>query len=131
MKAAAVRDSALKIDVKNRIAKRMRGVHGEAAFETLARANALERLGRNIVHLEIGEPDFDTPAPIVRAGIEWLNRGKTHYAPVAGVPELRDAIAARLSDKHSVRIDPANVLISPGAKMMIFAIIHSVIDAGD
>jgi aspartate aminotransferase len=121
----------LKTEVKNRIAKRMQGIHGEAAFETLARATELERQGRSIIHLEIGEPDFDTPAPVVRAGIDWLKKGKTHYAPVAGVFELREAIARRLSQRHKVAVDPRNVLISPGAKVMIFAIIHSLVDPGD
>ena len=121
----------MKTELKNRIAKRMQGVHGEAAFEMLARATELERQGRNIVHLEIGEPDFDTPAPIVRAGIDWLRKGKTHYAPVAGVRELREAIAHRLSEKHKTPVDPSNILVSPGAKVMIFAIIHSLIDPGD
>ena len=109
----------------------MQGVHGEAAFEMLARATELERQGRNIVHLEIGEPDFDTPGPIVRAGIEWLQKGKTHYAPVNGVWQLREAIARRLSERHGVPVDPSCVLISPGAKVMIFAIIHSLVDPGD
>ena len=71
----------------------MQGIQGEAAFEMLARATELERQGKNIVHLEIGEPDFDTPAPVVRAGIESLKKGKTHYAPVNGVRELREAVA--------------------------------------
>jgi aspartate/methionine/tyrosine aminotransferase len=90
----------------------MQGVHGEAAFEMLARATELERQGKNIVHLEIGEPDFDTPAPVVRAGIEWLKKGKTHYAPVAGIRELREAIAAWLSTRHDVSIDPATVMVA-------------------
>jgi len=121
----------MKIELKSKIAKRMLGVQGEAAFETLARANELERQGRHIIHLEIGEPDFDTPAPIVRAGIDWLKKGKTHYAPVAGVPELREAVAARLSKLHQATVAPGNILISPGAKLMIFAVIHSIIDPGD
>ena len=121
----------MKTDVKNKAAKRMQGISGEAAFETLARANELERQGRSIIHLEIGEPDFNTPEPVVRAGMEWLRRGKTHYAPVAGVFELREAIARRLSQRHRTEVDPRHVLISPGAKVMIFAIIHSFIDSGD
>src|SRR6185436_4569149 len=124
-------NTIMRTELKSKIAKRMLGVQGEAAFETLARANELERQGRHIVHLEIGEPDFDTPAPIVRAGIDWLQKGKTHYAPVAGVPELREAVAARLSKLHKVTVAPANVLISPGAKLMIFAVIHSIVDPGD
>src|SRR5947207_7848448 len=124
-------EQIMKTELRSKIAKRMLGVQGEAAFETLARANELERQGRHIIHLEIGEPDFDTPAPIVRAGIEWLKKGKTHYAPVAGVPELREAIARRLSEKHKAQVDPSNILVSPGAKVMIFAIIHSLVDPGD
>jgi aspartate/methionine/tyrosine aminotransferase len=109
----------------------MTGVHGEAAFETLARANELERHGKHVVHLEIGEPDFDTPAPIVDAGMEWLKKGKTHYAPVAGVRDLRETIARHLSELHNTNIEAENILVSPGAKMMIFAAIHSVVDPGD
>jgi aspartate/methionine/tyrosine aminotransferase len=109
----------------------MQGIQGEAAFETLARATELERQGKSIVHLEIGEPDFDTPAPVVRAGIESLKKGKTHYAPVNGVRELREAVAGRLSERHGTSVDPSCVLISPGAKVMIFAIIHSLVDPGD
>src|SRR5215813_470752 len=109
----------------------MQGVRGEAAFEMLARASELERQGRSIIHLEIGEPDFDTPEPIVRAGVDWLQKGATHYSPVPGVWELRKAIAQRLSAHHSQNINPANVIVTPGAKMMIFSIIQSVVDPGD
>ena len=121
----------MKLDTKSRIAKRMRGIRGEAAFEMLGRANELERQGRNIIHLEIGEPDFDTPEAIVRAGINWLQKGATHYSPVPGIWELRTEIAQRLSSRHPQKIDPRCVLITPGAKMMIFAIIQSVVDPGD
>jgi aspartate/methionine/tyrosine aminotransferase len=109
----------------------MQGVQGEAAFEMLARATELEAQGKSIVHLEIGEPDFDTPGPVVRAGIEALKKGKTHYAPVNGVRELREAVARRLTERHGTSVDPSCVLISPGAKVMIFAIIHSLVDPGD
>lgn len=121
----------MKIESNQKIAKRMQGVQGEAAFETLARAQELERQGKSIVHLEIGEPDFDTPAPIVRAGMDWLSKGKTHYAPVNGVRELREAIADFLSGRYKTSVDPSCVLVSPGAKVMIFAIIHSLVDPGD
>jgi len=109
----------------------MQGVRGEAAFEMLGRATELERQGRSIIHLEIGEPDFDTPEPIVRAGIEWLSKGATHYSPTPGVWDLRSAIAQHLSAQHGVTIDPKNVLVTPGAKMMIFSIIQSIVDPGD
>jgi aspartate aminotransferase len=121
----------LKVDTKNRIAKRMDGVRGEAAFQMLGRATELERQGRSIIHLEIGEPDFDTPQPVVDAGIEWLKKGATHYSPTPGVWELRTAIAHHLNSRHPAKIDPQNVLVTPGAKMMIFSIIQSVVDPGD
>ena len=121
----------MKLDTKSRIARRMQGIRGEAAFEMLGRANELERQGRSIIHLEIGEPDFDTPEPVVRAAIDWLRKGATHYSPTPGVWDLRVAIANHLSSKHPVRIDPANVIVTPGAKMMIFSIIHSIADPGD
>jgi aspartate/methionine/tyrosine aminotransferase len=121
----------VKLEMKSRIAKRMQGIHGEAAFQMLGRATELERQGRSIIHLEIGEPDFDTPDPIVRAGIEWLKKGATHYSPVPGVWDLRTAIAQHLSSEHPAEIDPRNILVTPGAKMMIFSIIQSIVDPGD
>jgi len=121
----------LKIEAKNRTARRMQGVTGEAAFQMLNRANELERQGRSIIHMEIGEPDFDTPAPVVTAGLEWLKKGATHYSAVPGIPELRQAVARHLSEQHSVSIDWKNVIVTPGAKMMIFSIIHSMVDPGD
>ena len=121
----------MKVDTKSRIAKRMQEVHGEAAFEMLGRATELERQGRSIIHLEIGEPDFDTPAPVVEAGIEWLKKGATHYSPTPGLWELRMALARHLNSRHPAKIDPKNVLVTPGAKMMIFAIIQSIVDPGD
>ena len=121
----------MKLDTKNRIAKRMQAVRGEAAFEMLGRATELERQGRSIIHLEIGEPDFDTPEPVVQAGIEWLKKGATHYSPSPGVWELRAAVARDLNSRYSVKVDPKNVLVTPGAKMMIFSIIQSLVDPGD
>jgi aspartate/methionine/tyrosine aminotransferase len=109
----------------------MQGIKGEAAFEMLGRANELERQGRSIIHLEIGEPDFDTPEPIVRAGVEWIQKGATHYSPVPGVWELRTAVAHYHSSRHPQKIDPRCVFITPGAKMMIFSIIQSMVDPGD
>ena len=76
------------------LADRMQDLGTETAFEVLARARALEAQGREVIHLEIGEPDFDTPQNITGAGIEALRRGYTHYGPAAGLPELREAIAA-------------------------------------
>ena len=117
----------MKLDMKSRIAKRMQGIRGEAAFEMLGRANELERQGRSVIHLEIGEPDFDTPEPVVTAGVQWLQKGATHYSPVPGIWDLRTAIAKHLSSRHPQEIDPKTVLVTPGAKMMIFSIIQSIV----
>jgi len=97
----------------------------------LARAKELERQGKSIIHLEIGEPDFDTPPPIVESGIEALKHGDTHYTPSAGTLELRQAIAKHLTGTYGVDIDPATVIVMPGAKMTIFAAIMALIDPGD
>ncbi|HLQ05872.1 MAG TPA: aminotransferase class I/II-fold pyridoxal phosphate-dependent enzyme, partial [Verrucomicrobiae bacterium] len=78
------------------LANRMGRLGTETAFEVLARARALEAKGRHIVHLEIGEPDFDTPKSVVEAGVAALQRGETHYTPSAGIVELREAIANHL-----------------------------------
>jgi aspartate aminotransferase len=109
----------------------MQEVRGEAAFQMFGRATELERQGRNIIHLEIGEPDFNTPQPVVEAGIEWLKKGATHYSPTPGLWELRTAIAQHLNSQHRTSVDPRNVLVTPGAKMMIYTIIQSVVDPGD
>lgn len=109
----------------------MHEVRGEAAFQMFGRATELERQGRSIIHLEIGEPDFDTPKPVVEAGVEWLKKGATHYSPTPGLWELRTAVARHLNSQHRVNIDPKNVLVTPGAKMMIYTIIQSVVDPGD
>ena len=121
----------MKVDTKTRIAKRMHEVRGEAAFQMFGRATELERQGRSIIHLEIGEPDFDTPQPVVDAGIEWLKKGATHYSPTPGLWDLREAIARHLNSHHHVNVDPKHVLVTPGAKMMLYTIIQSVVDPGD
>jgi aspartate/methionine/tyrosine aminotransferase len=103
----------------------------ETAFEVLARARALEAKGREIVHLEIGEPDFDTPPSIVAAGVAALERGETHYTPSAGVVELREAIASYLAARRGVRADPSQVIVTPGAKPIMFYALLALLDAGD
>ena len=110
----------------------MQGVQGEAAFEMLARANELERQGRSIVHLEIGEPDFDTPEPIVQAGIEWLQKGRNPLFACPGIWDLREQrLPGIFPREHPQQVDPRNVIVTPGAKMMIFSIIQSIVDPGD
>jgi aspartate/methionine/tyrosine aminotransferase len=103
----------------------------ETAFEVLARARALEAKGRDIVHLEIGEPDFETPPSIVAAGVAALERGETHYTQSAGVVELREAIAQYLKERRGVRADPAQVVVTPGAKPIMFYTLLALLDEGD
>jgi aspartate/methionine/tyrosine aminotransferase len=103
----------------------------ETAFEVLARARALEAQGRHIVHLEIGEPDFDTPKAVTAAGIAAIERGETHYTSSAGIVELREAIAAYLNRARDLKIDPSQVIVAPGAKPIMFYAILALIDHGD
>ena len=114
-----------------RIARRMSGLGTETAFEILARARKLEAQGREIVHLEIGEPDFDTPRNIVKAGVEALQSGWTHYGPSAGLPDARAAIAEHFSKDRGVTVGPENVVITPGAKPILFFTALAVMDPGD
>src|SRR5216684_1203627 len=114
-----------------RLADRMSRLGTETAFEVLNKARALERQGREIIHLEIGEPDFDTPANIVDAGIEALQKGWTHYGPSAGLPELRQAIAEEVSGSRGVQVGSDEVVVVPGGKPIIFFSILTLADVGD
>ncbi|HLX82798.1 MAG TPA: pyridoxal phosphate-dependent aminotransferase [Terriglobales bacterium] len=114
-----------------RLAGRMSRLGTETAFEVLNRARALERQGKQIIHLEIGEPDFDTPANVVEAGIDALRKGWTHYGPAAGLPELREAIAEYVSRTRNVPVSSEEVVVVPGGKPIIFFIILALIEAGD
>src|SRR5947208_12793934 len=113
------------------LASRMSRLGTETAFEVLAKARALEAKGRDIVHLEIGEPDFDTPPAIVAAGVAALERGETHYTPSAGVVELREAITLYLKERRGVRADPGQVIVTPGAKPIMFYALLALLDDGD
>src|SRR6266581_4733450 len=114
-----------------RLARRMSRLGTETAFEVLVRARALERQGKDIVHLEIGEPDFDTPANIVQAGVEALQTGWTHYSPSAGLPELRQAIAEEVTRTRGVKVTADEVVVVPGGKPIIFFSILAFIEEGD
>jgi aspartate aminotransferase len=103
----------------------------ESAFEVLARARALEREGREIVHLEIGEPDFDTPPHITEAAKQALDAGATHYGPSAGLPELRGAIAKHITQTRGVPVAPEQVVVTPGAKPIMFFTILALANPGD
>jgi aspartate aminotransferase len=113
------------------LARRMSRLGTETAFEVLNKARALERQGKSIIHLEIGEPDFDTPANVIEAGVDALHKGWTHYGPSAGLPELRQTIADYVSRTRSVKISPEEVVVVPGGKPIIFFTILALIDEGD
>jgi aspartate/methionine/tyrosine aminotransferase len=112
-------------------AERMAHIGQETAFEVLVRARALEATGRTVVHLEIGEPDFETPSHIVAAGQQALEEGHTHYGPGAGLPELRQAVCRYISHWRGIEVDPARVVITPGAKPVMFFAILALVNPGD
>jgi aspartate aminotransferase len=114
-----------------RLANRMSRLGTETAFEVLNKARALERQGKKVIHLEIGEPDFDTPANVIEAAVTALHKGWTHYGPSAGLPELRQAIADEVSRTRAVECVSDEVVVVPGGKPIIFFTILSLIDAGD
>ena len=114
-----------------RLAARMADIGTETAFEAAARARAVESSGRHVIHLEIGEPDFDTPPHIREAAKRALDEGWTHYAPSPGLPELREAIAADATRRKSFRVDPGNVIVTPGAKPIIFYALLALAEPGD
>jgi aspartate/methionine/tyrosine aminotransferase len=103
----------------------------ETAFEVLVKAKALEAKGRDIIHLEIGEPDFDTPSNIIEAGCDALRKGFTHYGPSAGMPELREVIARQVSQTRRVNVTPDEVVVVPGGKPIIFFSILALAEDGD
>jgi len=111
-------------------AKRMSRIGTESAFEVLARAKAMEAQGREIIHLEIGEPDFDTPAHIIEAACRALRNGATHYTPSAGIPALREAIAEHFSRARHQPIEPSQVVVTPGAKPIMFYILLALAEKG-
>src|ERR1700676_829723 len=114
-----------------RLANRMSRLGTETAFEVLNRARALEKQGKEIIHLEIGEPDFNTPANVVEAGVNALHEGWTHYGPAAGPPDLRQTIAEYVSRTRNVPVSSDEVVVVPGGKPIIFFTMLALIDEGD
>ncbi len=111
-------------------AKRMKGIPPSSTLKVLGLAKELERQGKDIIHMEVGEPDFDTPAHIKRAAEEALARGMTKYTPSAGLPELREAITEHLATK-GITTTTKNVIVTPGAKHAIFCAMVAALDPGD
>jgi len=119
------------IEVDSIFAKRMETLGTETAFEVLAKAKALEKQGKDVVHLEIGEPDFDTPKNIKEAATRALNAGYTHYTPSAGIPELRQAIADYISKTRNIPVSPEEVVVTPGAKPIMFFSILALVNPNE
>ncbi len=113
------------------LAERMERLGTESAFDVLVRARALEAQGKHVVHLEIGEPDFDTPEHIVEAAVAALRAGETHYTPTAGIPQLREAIASYTSETRGVQVGPERVVVTPGGKPIMFFVILALAQEGD
>jgi aspartate/methionine/tyrosine aminotransferase len=120
-----------KVNLQDKLADRMSRLGTETAFEVLAKAKALEAQGKHIVHLEIGEPDFDTPKNIIEAAKKALDDGYTHYCPSAGLPELRDAIAETVTKSHGITVKRENVVVTPGAKPIMWYAILALCQEGD
>lgn len=114
-----------------KLATRMQRLGTETAFEVLVRARALEAQGRDVIHLEIGEPDFDTPPNVCEAGIGAINDGWTHYGPASGQPDLRQVIADYLNRSRGTSYGPANIVVTPGGKPIMFFLILAMLEEGD
>ncbi len=112
-------------------AERVSGLRSEGAYHVLARAQALEAQGRDIIHLEIGQPDIDTFEHIRRAGMEAIDAGRTRYTPPAGMPSLRQAIAQDASERLGLSFSAEEVVVTPGAKPNLFFPTLAVIEPGD
>src|SRR5438445_2255798 len=114
-----------------RLAEKMSRIGTESAYEVLAKARELEKQGKKIIHLEIGEPDFPTPAHVIEAGKRALDEGWTKYGPSPGFPELREAIAAYVSRTRGIKVGADNVCVVPGGKPTMFFSMVALLEAGD
>src|SRR5207249_9243959 len=114
-----------------RLAEKMSHIGTESAYEVLARARELEKQGKKIIHLEIGEPDFPTPVHVIDAGKRALDEGWTRYGPTPGFPELRQAIADYVSRTRGIPAGPENVCVVPGGKPVMFFSMVALLEAGD
>src|SRR5215470_13305210 len=111
--------------------ERMATIGIESAFEVLVKARALEAQGKNVIHLEIGEPDFPTPKHVVEAGQKALGEGWTKYGPSQGLPELRESIAAYISRRRNIKVGAENVVVVPGGKPIMYFAMIALLEAGD
>ncbi|MHB8312766.1 MAG: pyridoxal phosphate-dependent aminotransferase, partial [Candidatus Dormibacteria bacterium] len=114
-----------------RFASRMNRLGTESAFEVLAQARKLEATGKSVIHLEIGEPDFDTPSNIMEAAYAAMKSGATHYTPAAGLPQVREAIAASMARRGGVPVAADQVVVVPGSKNILHFALLSCVEEGD
>ena len=112
------------------ITQRAKAIPPFHVMDILAQAKRLEAQGKNIIHMEVGEPDFDTPQPILDAGIEALKSGKTHYTPALGLPELREAIAAWYETRYQVKVSPNRIVVTPGASGALLLVMGALLEQG-
>ena len=113
------------------LAERMKSIQPFHVMEILARARQLASSGRSIIHMEVGEPDFTTPAPIVEAGLQALKEGQTKYTPACGIPELREQIAEWYWQRFQVTVDPKRVIVTPGASGALQLALAALVDPQD
>jgi aspartate/methionine/tyrosine aminotransferase len=114
----------------SRIAKRAAAITPFHVMDILAQAKRLEAQGKDIIHMEVGEPDFDTPQPIIEAGIAALKAGKTHYTAALGLPELREAIAAWYETRHQVKVSANRIVVTPGASGALLLVMGALLEQG-
>ncbi|KGM06840.1 Aspartate aminotransferase [Methylophaga thiooxydans] len=114
-----------------RMAKRAAAISPFHVMDILAQAKQLQSQGQDIIHMEVGEPDFDTPEPIVEAGIKALKAGKTHYTPALGLPELREAIANWYQDYYQLDISPERIVVTPGASGALLLVMGALLELGE
>lgn len=115
----------------SRIARRMSDIQPFHVMALLARAREMEAQGRSIIHMEIGEPDFPTPQPVITAGIRALQQGKIHYTPALGLPQLREAIAAFYMERYGLSISPARIIVTPGASGALLLALGILVNPGE
>jgi aspartate aminotransferase len=114
-----------------KLAERMSRLGTETAFEVLAKAKALEAQGKEVIHLEIGEPDFDTPQNVINATIDAMKNSQTHYSPAAGIPALREILAEDMSKRRNIHIEPNQVVVTPGGKPIMFFTLLALVNEDD
>ena len=114
-----------------RIADRMQSIQPFHVMALLARARALEAAGRSIMHMEIGEPDFVTPQPVIDAGVAALAAGHTHYTPATGLPALRERIAGFYQERYGIAIEPSRIVVTPGASAALQLVMAMLVNPGD